>query len=101
MRRKYDRSATGLPLKEAIEEFLVTYRLKDKLHNAKAIQAWESVVGEMVAKHTVKLHIKNKILYVTVDSSVVRNELMYSRKKIIISLNKAAGMVVIDDIVLR
>lgn len=100
MRRKFERKAIATPLKEVIEEFLVTYRLKDKMYNAKALQAWESAVGEMVARHTERLSIKNRILFVKVDSSVVRNELLYARKKIITSLNKYAGMVVIDDIVL-
>jgi predicted nucleic acid-binding Zn ribbon protein len=100
MRRLYHRSATVMPLREAIEEFLSYYRLKTRLDESKAIEAWEKIVGEAVARHTESLKIRKKILFVKVDSSVVRNELMYARKKIIDSFNRAAGSKVIEDIVL-
>ncbi|MCX6279038.1 MAG: DUF721 domain-containing protein [Bacteroidetes bacterium] len=100
MRKPRIRKSTETPLKEAIEEFLTTYRLKDKLNEAKVIQAWEKVVGAMIVKHTQRLHIRNRTLFVQVSSSAVRNELMYARKKILADLNKAAGGNVVDDIVL-
>ena len=94
------RKSSETPLKAAIEEFLTTYRLKDKLNEAKVIQAWEKVVGPMIVKHTERLHIRNRVLFVQVASASVRNELMYARKKILADLNKAAGGNVVDDIVL-
>lgn len=100
MRKKIERRANAAPLKEVIEEFLLIYRLKDKLLNARALHAWPQVVGEMIARHTESLKIKNRTLFVKVDSSVVRSELLYARQKIMVSLNKAAGVVIIDEIVL-
>jgi predicted nucleic acid-binding Zn ribbon protein len=100
MRRPGARKSTEMPLKAAIEEFLSTYRLKDKLNEAKVIQAWEKVVGAMIAKHTERLQIRNRVLFVTVNSSVVRNELLYAKKKILASLNKVAGSNVVEDMVL-
>jgi predicted nucleic acid-binding Zn ribbon protein len=100
MRRLYHRNATAMPLREAIEEFLSYYRLKTRLDESKAIESWEKIVGEAVARHTESLKIRKHILFIKVDSSVVRNELMYSRKKIIDSFNRAAGSKVIEDIVL-
>lgn len=79
----------------------MTYRLKDKLLHARALHAWPQVVGEMIARHTESLKIKNRTLFVKVDSSVVRNELLYAQQKILIGINKAAGVVVIDEIVLN
>ena len=89
------------PLKAAIEEFLDTFHLRDKLNQAKVIQAWEKVVGEMVARNTSQLHIRNKVLYVKVNSAALRNELMFARNKIMSGLNKEAGATVIEDIVLN
>lgn len=100
MRKKAPRSSVSTPLKEVIEQMLVTYKLRDRMHEMRAIQAWEKVVGEVVARHTERLYIRNRTLFVKVNSSVVRNELLYARKKILVSLNKAAGEVVIDEIVL-
>jgi predicted nucleic acid-binding Zn ribbon protein len=100
MRRSNYRKSTATPLKEAIEEVLKLYRLDDKMHEAKVIQAWEKVVGAMIVKHTERLNIRDRILFVKVNSSAVRNELLYVRKKILVSLNREAGGNVIDDIVL-
>jgi predicted nucleic acid-binding Zn ribbon protein len=59
------------------------------------------VVGSMVAKHTIKLSIRNKVLFVNVDSSALRNELIFSKENIISQLNKEVGHTVIVDMVLR
>jgi hypothetical protein len=94
--RSNDRS-----LGEAIKEFLHSYRLEDKLNETRLIQSWEKVVGALVSKHTQGLYIKNKILFVRIDSSALRNELSYSREKIIRELNQEATTKVIEDIVFK
>ncbi len=95
------RKTNEKPLKAAIEEFLDTFHLRDKLNQAKVIQAWEKVVGGMVARNTSQLHIRNKVLYVKVSSAALRNELLFARTKIMNALNKEVGAVVIEDIVLN
>ena len=94
------RKSNEKPLKVAIEEFLDSYHLRDKLNEARVISAWEKVVGEMVAKNTGKLHIRNKVLFIKVDSAALRNELMFARNKIITALNREVGATVITEIVL-
>ncbi|MEI6455971.1 MAG: DUF721 domain-containing protein [bacterium] len=88
-------------MKAAIEAFLKTFRLEDKLNESGALRSWEKVVGPMVAKHTKRLSIRNKVLFVDVDSSALRNELVFSKENIINQLNKEAGHPVIVDMVLR
>ncbi|MEI7500829.1 MAG: DUF721 domain-containing protein [Bacteroidota bacterium] len=95
------RRSNEKPLKAAIEEFLDTFRLRDKLNETKVIQSWEKVVGEMVAKNTSQLHIRNKVLFVKVNSSALRNELLFARQKIIQALNKEVGVNVVDELVLN
>jgi predicted nucleic acid-binding Zn ribbon protein len=95
------RKANEMPLKTAIEEFLDRYHLRDKLNQAKVIESWEKVVGEMVARNTSQLHIRNKVLYVKVNSAALRNELLFARTRIMNALNKEAGAAVITDIVLN
>jgi predicted nucleic acid-binding Zn ribbon protein len=98
---KIVRRSSEQPLKAAIEEFLDRYHLRDKLDQAKVIQAWEKVVGEMVARNTSQLHIRNKVLYVKVNTAALRNELLFARTKIMNALNKEAGTNVIEEIVLN
>lgn len=83
----------------AIREFLKTYHLEEKLNETRAIHAWGKVVGRMANIHTTSLKIRNSVLYVKLDSPSLRNELTFSREKIISELNREAGERVISDIV--
>jgi predicted nucleic acid-binding Zn ribbon protein len=95
------RKSNEKPLKVAIEEFLDSFHLRDKLNETRVIQAWQKVVGEMVAKNTSQLHIRNKVLFVKVNSAALRNELLFARQKITDALNKEVGSKVIEEIVLN
>jgi predicted nucleic acid-binding Zn ribbon protein len=88
-------------LGNSIREFLQYFRLEDKLNETRLIQSWEKVAGALVAKHTKGLHIRNKILFVRIDSAALRNELCYSREKLIHDLNQEASSDVIEDIVFK
>lgn len=95
------RKSEEQPLKLAIEAFLKTYHLEDKLSETKLLHSWDKVVGSMVARHTQRIYIRNKKLFVKLDSDALRNELFYMKEKIILSLNKDAGRFVIEEIVLQ
>ena len=88
-------------LGSAIKEFLHAYRLEEKFNQTKLLHSWEKVVGKMVAMHTKDLYIRNKILFVGIDSSALRNELSYAREKIVKSLNEEVNEEVIEDIVFK
>lgn len=88
-------------LKEVIEKLLKSYRWEDKLDAVKVKESWDGVVGSIFSKHTTRLYVKNKVLYVSFDSSVLRQELHMARSKIVDAINKKLGSKVIDDIVLR
>ncbi len=88
-------------LGDAIREFLHSYHLEDKLNETKVIQSWGKIVGPMIEKHTHGLYIRNQILFVKVDSAALRQELSFSRSKIVNALNDEVKAKVIEDIVLK
>jgi predicted nucleic acid-binding Zn ribbon protein len=88
-------------LGDAIREFLHSYSLEDKLNETRVIQSWGKIVGPMVEKHTHGLYIRNRILFVKVDSAALRQELSFSRSKIVTALNDEAKANIIEDIVLK
>ncbi|MCD6659459.1 MAG: DUF721 domain-containing protein [Lentimicrobium sp.] len=92
------RTTNNQSLRDVIEELISAYRIGDRLNQAKVIGMWDSVVGKMIARDTTHLYIKNKTLFVKLNSPALREELGYARTKLIKSLNKAAGSEVIDDI---
>lgn len=92
---------TDFTLKEVIDELLKTYRWGNKLDEVRLVESWEKVVGGIIGRHTKNMVVRNKVLYVKLDSSVLRSELHMAKTKIIASLNKEVGKEVIKEIVLR
>ncbi|MBL7137492.1 MAG: DUF721 domain-containing protein [Bacteroidales bacterium] len=95
------KKANDFTLREAIQEFLNAYRLDDKLLEKQVIESWGNVMGKMVSNHTKDLYIRNKKLYVKVDSAALRNELSYTREKIRDVLNKTVQADVIKEVIIR
>lgn len=84
-----------------LQQFVKSNKLEKGLAEYRLIKSWKDLLGITVAKKTKGLYIKNRKLFVTLHSSVVRNELEMIKDNLIPRLNEAAGMDVIDDVVLR
>ncbi len=86
-------------LGEIIKEVLKHHRLEGKITETRIMSAWERVMGYNIARYTEKLTLKGPRLIVTLRSSVLRNELAYSREKIIKKINDELGEKAITDVV--
>jgi predicted nucleic acid-binding Zn ribbon protein len=84
-----------------LEQFVKANRLEKGLAEYRLMKSWKDLLGITVAKKTKSLKIQNRKLFVTLHSSVVANELSLIKESLIPKLNEAAGMDVIDDVVLR
>lgn len=84
-----------------LQQFVKANRLEKGLAEYRLMKSWKDLLGITVAKKTKSLRIQNRKLFVTLHSSVVRNELSLIKDTLIPKLNEAAGMDVIDDVVLR
>jgi Protein of unknown function (DUF721). len=73
--------------------------LAEKLAEVRLMESWEKTLGNAIAHYTGNLFIKNKCLYVKLNSSVVKSELMMCRERLIQNLNNEAGRIVIDNII--
>jgi len=65
------------------------------------VNSWEEMVGKAIASRTSKVYIKDQVLYIRLNSSVARNELMMLREALREKLNEKAGKELIREIVLR
>jgi len=84
-----------------LQQFVKSTGLERGLAEYRLMRSWKDLLGITVAKKTKSLRIQNRKLIVTLHSSVVRNELSMIKDTMIPKLNEAAGMDVIDDVVLR
>lgn len=89
-----------IKLKDAIKAFIKVSPLKPKLDEAAIIVSWEKLMGKAIAKYTTKIYVKDRKLFVKLSSSVLREELMYGKSKIIKMMNDAVGEKVIEDVII-
>ena len=94
MRKTNDKS-----LKEAIDQMLQIYKIKRRFDETAVIAAWPQLVGKSVANRTKELFISNKKLFLRIESSVIKNELMLIRTQIIEKINTEAKSELIEEII--
>jgi len=95
------RNSNQQNLKQAIDRLLEAYGLKDKMLQLDIITSWEQLMGKAIARRTREMYFKDRILYISLDSSVLREELMMGKSKIIQLLNEKTGKELISDIVFK
>ena len=89
------------PLKKTIDQLLRAYGYQDQLDEIEIIKVYEELVGIMFANHTLKIAVKNRKLYVKLDSASLKQELNYVKEGVVEKLNSRLGRNLIDKIVLR
>lgn len=86
---------------EVLKEYIDSLNIGRKLKESRIDSQWETILGKNAASLTRKLVIKNKVLYVYVNSPALRNELLMMRGKIIERINEEAGEELINKIVIK
>jgi predicted nucleic acid-binding Zn ribbon protein len=85
-------------LKEVIDALFKVYGLDVKLAESKIKNNWAEIVGPLIAKHTNNLYISKRKLYIKVDNSVVRSELMFMRTQLTEKINTYVNQTLIDEV---
>ena len=89
------------PLGDLIKEFYELHKGSNYLDEVQILNSWPKIVGPFIASHTIDLSIKNKVLFVRVDSDALRNELNYSKSLLLKNLNELAGKEALREVVLN
>lgn len=87
-------------LKDALSRLLDRYRLSEPLASFDIVDSWEKIMGKVIAKRTTKVFIRNKTLYIYVDSAVLRNEMLYAKETVIRLVNEHAGRPLIHEVII-
>lgn len=93
------RKPNDITLKDAITKMLNVYRLRGKYDETGVVAHWPDLMGKAIANRTTQIYVSNKKLFVRLESSVIKNELLMVKTGIIQKLNERAGSDVINEIV--
>ncbi|NRA12480.1 MAG: DUF721 domain-containing protein [Crocinitomicaceae bacterium] len=92
------RTSKEAPLKDVIDRWLKAYGYEGKMKEIEIIQSWPEMMGTAVAHRTKDIYIKNKKLFLKMESAVMRDELSYGKQVIMQRINEKAGFEMINDV---
>ncbi len=93
------RKANDKSLKDAIEQMLNVYKIKRRFDETAVVAAWPELVGKPVANRTKELFIRDKKLFLRIESSVIKNELMMMRAQIMEKINEKANTLLVEEVI--
>jgi predicted nucleic acid-binding Zn ribbon protein len=87
-------------INDLLGEFSQQKKIKVPLREARIVNLWRPLMGEMIHRYTDKIYVKNEVLFIRVQQAALKNELMYLQEQIIEKINKEVGENAIRKIVL-
>lgn len=87
-------------INDLLGEFSQQKKMKVPLMEARIINLWKPLMGELINKYTEKIYIKNEVLFIKVQQAALKNELLYLQEQIIEKINKEVGENAVRKIVL-
>jgi predicted nucleic acid-binding Zn ribbon protein len=84
---------------QAIRQLLNSYRLTARFDEANLIGSWERIAGKPIAKRTKKIYIRNKVLFVELDSPSMKHDFSLHKGQVLELFKKEFGAGIITDII--
>ena len=85
---------------QAIQDLLKEYHIKSRFDEANLVASWERLVGKSVAKRTRKVFVRNKVVFVELDSPAMKHDLHLHKNHILEVFRKEFGNDAVGDIVI-
>lgn len=96
------KKSNEMSLGDAIQAFLKSNELDEKLLETEIYARWEELAGRAVNNRTNKVKLDKGVLSVYVNSSVLRNELSLSKTELLERINqRLMGKATIKDLQFR
>ena len=92
------RDSDEKPLGDIVGKIMKAYGLEKRMKEMDILKGWPEMMGIAVANRTTNLRINNRILYISMDSAVMREELLNGKQIILQRVNDFAGQIIIDDV---
>ena len=96
-----ERKGNSANMKTLIDKLIRSYGLESKMQELDVMSEWENIVGKMIARHTKDIQIRNKILYITLDSAPLKHELLMNKTRIIELVNEKSGKQLVEDVFIK
>jgi predicted nucleic acid-binding Zn ribbon protein len=95
-----DKEGEALHIGAAIQHLLREYHIKAKFDEASVVASWERLVGKPIAKRTKKVFVRNKVVFVELESPSMKHDLQLHKAHMLEIFRKEFGAEAVADIVL-
>ena len=95
------RNRNLIKLGDAIKQIFKEERLDEKYSIYAIRNGWEGIIGKTVAKHTTEIQFAKGVLFITLDSAIIRNEMAFAKDSIIEKINQFTGKPFVKELVLK
>ncbi|MCC6182208.1 MAG: DUF721 domain-containing protein [Bacteroidia bacterium] len=95
------RNRNLIKLGDAIKQIFKEEKLDEKYSIFAIRNGWEGIVGKTVAKHTTEIQFAKGVLFITIDSAIIRNEMAFAKDSIIEKINQFTGKPFVKELVLK
>ena len=88
-------------IKDLVNLFLKQNKLEKGLLNIEMKKVWFELMNNGVANYTDDISLKNKTLYIKLNSPALREELSYGKEKLVKLINERFKKTIVQKIVLN
>jgi hypothetical protein len=86
---------------EALQNLMGDKRINKGITESAIKEKWEGMMGKIIAQHTSTMYLKGTELVLYFNSSIIKNEFIYNREKVVSLINDEMGYNAITDIVIK
>ena len=88
-------------ISKVLEDVISQKHFKVGIDNLRVQEAWVKTMGDNIQKYTFSVKFKKGILYIKLKSSVLKEELIFEKNKVITLINKELGKEYVKELVLN
>ncbi|MCS6991820.1 MAG: DUF721 domain-containing protein [Chitinophagales bacterium] len=85
---------------EAVQLLIRQLGLEEKIYERQLRSQWASLFGPAFAKYTETISLRNKKLYLRVNSAPLRQEIWFNRSQLIARIHEAIAPGIVEEVVL-
>ena len=88
-------------ISKVLEDVISQKHFKVGIDNLRVQEAWVKTMGENIQKYTYNVEFKKGKLYIKLKSSVLKEELIFEKNKVINLINQELGKEYVKELVLN
>lgn len=85
-------------LGDILKKAVIAHKLEKKLQDEQIKTAWFAVTGNLCGQYTTNIKFKDGVLIVEISNAALKQELLYSKSKIISQLNEFLKQTIVKDL---